>query len=222
MLSRLLLALLLLPAGVSISRAADYSAETFDAAPPKEVSEKISALLSHQAVRIKRGSRAAMEIWLMKSWKVSTDFKPTSEVLYPFSEGQLIGVIRYVKRGGDFRDQTIGRGVYTLRYGQQPVDGNHEGTSPTRDFLLLVQAEVDESLAPFDPMKLSELSAEAAGSGHPAMLCLQSRHEPPKTVPAMLHDEDQEWWLLRHRGKVNAGGKVIDLPFDLVVVGYSE
>ena len=46
----------------------------------------------------------------------------------------------------DFRGQEIKKGVYTLRYGQQPEDGNHIGTSELADFLLAIPAGVDSGM----------------------------------------------------------------------------
>ena len=121
--------------------------------------------------------RTVCEIWPCKHWDAqAADFTATSEVLYPFQPGSLVGVIRFPGRGYDFRDQRMASGVYTLRYAQQPVDGNHEGTSITRDFLLMVKAEEDTSLEPMDNERLMEAAAEAAGTSHPAMLSLTEGH----------------------------------------------
>ena len=85
--------------------------------------------------------------------------------------GQLIGALR-VPEGTtftDFRGQEIKPGVYTLRYGQQPQDGNHIGTSELADFLLALPAEADTELKPIaDADALSQKSAEAAGSTYSA------------------------------------------------------
>ena len=149
------------------------------------------------------------------------DFKPTDEVLYPFEPGQLLGVVRYPRKGADFRDQDISKGLYTLRYAQQPVDGAHVGTSPTRDFLLLVSAEKDKSAGKLDLKKLVEQSADAAGSSHPAMLCLQRVAGEAGEKPTMRHNEEHDWWIVTVPGNAKAGKATKKLPVDLVVVGVS-
>src|SRR5262245_14902975 len=118
--------------------AADHHVEALaEAAPADAISPDIAALLNTEGVRLVRGSnRAVCDLWLCKEWPLTTF--DSGELLYPFEPGQLIGVVRYPRKGSDFRDQPIADGVYTLRYAQQPVDGAHVGTSPTRDFLLLV------------------------------------------------------------------------------------
>ena len=87
------------------------------------------------------------------------------------------------------RDQDIAKGVYTLRYGQQPVDGNHEGTSPTRDFLTLVNAEKDTSAKPMELKALLKASAEAAGSSHPALFGMQKVKGDAKAELSIRHED---------------------------------
>ena len=116
----------------------------------------------------------------------------------------------------------MGRGAYTLRYALQPTDGNHEGTSPTRDFLVLVRAEDDMSAAPMDVEALLELSATAAESSHPAMLCLQQAQDAKDNGLSIRHDEANDWWLVHFSGKALANGKNHDVPVDLIVVGHAN
>ena len=199
----------------------EYSAAPLDAPVPEEVSEEIAKTLSPAAIKMMKGeSRTACNVWLCKEWDVEAGFEPTAQVLYPFKPGQLLGVLQFKRRSADFRDQTINKGVYTLRYMQQPVDGNHVGTSPTRDFILLVSAEQDKDPAVLDHMKLITGSAEAAESSHPAMLCLQKPADAEK-LPAVRFDERHEWHILQFTGTTKAGDKASPLQVDLVVVGLA-
>jgi hypothetical protein len=198
----------------------EYSLEAIDAAPESdELSDEIAKLLADKGIRVKRGeSRTVCELWLCKQWDVDPEFKATDERLYPFKPGQLIGVLHFRRRGSEFRDQTVSSGWYTLRFGLQPVDGNHEGTSPTRDFLLLVNAEQDEFAKDWGEDELNEASAEAAGSSHPAMLCLQRPQQGSQT--AIRYDEANDWWVLHTAGV--AKNDANDVPIDLVVVGQAH
>jgi hypothetical protein len=153
--------LLLFAAARSAVAADEYAVAAIDSGPPADaVSKDIAAELAATGLKVTSGSKTVCEIWLAKSSAAKADFKPSDTVLYPFEPGQLIGVLRFRAKGSDFRDQEIARGTYTLRYGQQPVDGNHVGTSPTRDFLLLVSAKKDTSPKPLDEKTLVQLSAE--------------------------------------------------------------
>lgn len=202
---------------------AEHRVEVLKEAPPAdELSAEIAQQLDSTGLRVIRGtSRTVCDIWLCKQWTVSDGFEPTAEVLYPFQPGQLVGVIRYANKGSDFRDQDIAEGIYTLRYALQPVDGAHIGTSPTRDFLLLVAAENDEAAGSVEADQLIEKSAEAAESTHPAMLCLQRVSDKDAKAPAIRHNEEHDWWVLRGEGTTAAGEKKSAMPFELVVVGVA-
>ncbi len=223
MLYRLTFALLLSVSLAIAVRAADHRVEPLgEPAPADAISAEIAATLAPTGVRIVRGqSRTVCEIWLCKQLAARPDFEATPAVQYPLVPGSLVGVVRYANKGGDFRDQDIGRGVYTLRYGQQPVDGNHVGTSPTRDFLLLIEAEKDKSTEPLDIKELATSSAEAAQSSHPALLSLQRPVDGGEKAPSIRHDEERDWWIVRLGGTIRAGEKEAPLDLELVVVGHA-
>jgi hypothetical protein len=206
-----------------IAAEAEYAAVPLEEGPPKdELAPPIAESLEATGIAVKRGeNRTVCELWLCKKWQVQADFKPTLQLLYPFKEGELIGVIRYPRRGNDFRDQQIASGVYTLRYALQPVDGNHVGTSPTRDFFLMVPAEWDKSIEPIEVEELSLQSTEASQTAHPALLALQEVQKDVSKLPAMRHDESRDWWILQFAGNSGAEGKSGDIRVDLVVVGHA-
>ncbi|MCA9126690.1 MAG: hypothetical protein KDB22_06385 [Planctomycetales bacterium] len=200
-------------------RAQEYSVEKKDGPPvADELSADFQKVFAENGIRVKRGSRTALELWLCKELTVSEDFTATTEMLYPFEPGQLIGLLHLPRRGSDFRDQTISSGWYTLRFGLQPVDGNHEGTSLTRDFLVLVNLEKDQVGKEWDAKTLATVSAEAAGSTHPAMMCLQKPTEGDDT--AIRHNESRDWWILHTIGK--KAGKGEPLAIDLIAVGHAD
>lgn len=187
------------------------------------VSKEVDALFSPAGLRVLRGtSRTVCEFWPCKEWETIANFQATSGRLYPFKPGQLIGLLHFQRRGKDFREQSIKSGWYTLRYALQPIDGNHEGTSPTRDFLVMVRAEDDKSPKPFAMKELLTASAKAAGASHPAMLCLQPSQENGPHRPSMRHIEDRDWWVLQFAGKGTHDGKSHDLTVDLIVAGHAD
>lgn len=193
--------------------------EPLKEAPPADaLSKEVAGALSSTGLRVTEDDETVCDIWLAEQWSVKPDFQPTLQVLYPFEPGQFIGVMRLPGKFSDFRDQTISKGVYTLRYAQQPVDGNHVGTSPTRDFLVLVAADKDKKVAQMKYDELASLSAEAAESTHPALLCMQN--VVGKETPAMRHFEQRQWWMVRFEGQAKAG-KTEPLPVELIVSGHA-
>lgn len=210
------LILLMLSASVN---AADYRVETLkEPAPEDKISADVTATLASTGARVIRGTKTTFcDIWLCKQWATEEDFEPTAALLYPFTPGQLMGVVRFARKGSDYRDQDIESGVYTLRYARQPVDGAHIGTSLTRDFLLLLRAESDESADVLDYSSLAKQSAEAAGSSHPALLSMQRVAEDAKPL-SMRHNEDHDWWIVALAGKTNTGKGLL---VDFVVSGVA-
>lgn len=216
--------LLMLPAVVNLGGAvnpawsAEHRVESLKEAPSPEIAEEIREQLG-EGQRILRGaSRVVCEIWWVREWPVTVE-KPESGLIYPFQPGQLIGVLRFPKKGLDFRKQEIPEGVYTLRYALQPVDGAHVGTSITRDFLLMSPIAEDTKLAAPDAKTLSKRSAAGAGTSHPAMLCLL-RPESLETT-RIRHLEEPDWWVLGIVGKTIRDSKVDTLQLEVVVVGHA-
>lgn len=204
---------------------AEHKVEALAEPPPQAaISAEIAALLGGPALRVTRApSRVICDVWLCKEWvQAMAPEKAAGSVLYPFQPGQLIGVVSYPKKGTDFRDQKIAEGVYTLRYGHQPIDGAHVGTSATRDFLLLLPAAVDKTPAPLPYKTLTKLSAEAAGSTHPLLLPLQKPMAVEGQLPAIRHKEEGDWWIVKSRGVNRIGDQSQPLVIEWVVVGKAS
>lgn len=217
---------LILASGLALPWAAwgqEYSATaTTDGPPADELSAEVAAALSSTGIKVTKGeSRTVCEIWPVKAWATKADFQPTTSMLYPFEPGQLLGVLRFKRSTDDFRRQQIPSGVYTLRYGLQPEDGNHVGTSDTRDFVLMLPAGEDTSPAAIDLDRMIELSAQAAGTTHPAMLSLMKAEGEGDSLPAIDHDEAREWWSVRFANPTLTGGKAGSLTIELIVVGHA-
>lgn len=207
--------------GATAALADDYTLETVDEAPD-DLSADVAELIDPAGHKIVGPRRDYCEIWLLKKLPVVEGFEPQLSVKYPLTPGQLVGVMRVPRRSDitDFRGQELEDGVYTLRYGQQPMDGNHIGTSATSDFLLAVPADEDQAPAVIENKDdLNELSAAASGTNHPAIFSLLPVGESEGDGETSLeHDEDQDFYILRISAKT-AGDKT--LPLRLVVVGES-
>jgi hypothetical protein len=222
MIFRALAALALVCFASRFAYAVDHRLEQLaEPAPADAVAAPIASLLNESGVKVIRGtSRTVCEIWLRK--EIPASAATSSGVQYPFQPGDLIGVVRFPREGSDFRDQDIAEGVYTLRYGLQPVDGAHVGTFPTRDFLVLSKAEDDQSAEPVDAMALTERSTEASETSHPAILALIKLEEKAESYPSITENEEKEWWIARLEVQTKAGDKAQKIPVDLVVAGYAE
>lgn len=204
---------------VSVAVGEEHRVEPLAQPAPEGVAAEIAEKLEPSGLQVFRADKPLCKIWLVKDLPVAAGFEASETVKYPLAVGELAGVLRFDTKGEDFRGQEIGRGLYTLRYAWQPVDGNHVGTSPTRDFLLLVPADQDTALAPIAEETLFKLSAEAAESSHPAMLSLLPTPPDASAEPAMQHEEHRDLWILQ-TGFKTADGK--SLPIRLVVDGHVD
>src|SRR3954469_14713986 len=200
------------------AEAQEYKVAKADgAAPTGDIAPEIAALLRPTGFKVSKGDRAVFEMWLAKEWPIAADAKAGGDVLYPLTPGQLIGVARYPRKGADFRDQDIPAGTYVVRYAQQPIDGAHVGTSPTRDFLLLLPAAKDREAKTMDYKTLTATSKETTGTAHPAILSMQKAEGG--VALAVREESDRGWVIVHFVGKAKQGSAAKDLPVELVVVG---
>lgn len=192
---------------------------------PTGLSAEVTAVLNSQGYRIVGDGKPVCDLWLAKSVTVAANFQPTDVIKYPFSQGQLVGAIRFPAKavGGDYRGQEISPGTYTLRYGLQPMDGNHLGTADVRDFLLACPAKNDTKPDPV-PKKddLFKLSAQAAGTTHPTIFLLLPPASAPHKAPALTHDADKNLWILGVNAEGKSDGKSAPVPLQLVTIGKTE
>ncbi len=224
-LSRLIVLAALLGLAPAVAGAQDtYKIAPLKEAPPEGLAAEIKGALADQGFRISKGDgEPFVDLWLLKATSAQAEpGEPKGAVLFPFlEEGQLLGAARYHSEGFDYRDQSIVPGLYTVRYGLQPVNGDHLGVSPFRDFSLLVPAKQDEKAGPLEEKDLERQSAEAAGTNHPAVLMLVKAPGTSKDAPSMIRDEEKNLWgaVLPLPVKVGDAGKVTEVPVQLIVVG---
>ncbi len=201
-----------------------YRLEKLTEGPPPGLASGVKGTLeAHGSRVVDSQGKSFVDVWLRKGTPASAKPSgPKGAVLYPvLAEGELIGAVKFAAEGHDYRDQTIAPGVYTLRYGLQPVNGDHLGVSVNRDYVLLIPAAKDTETADLPRKKLEERSAESAGTTHPAVLLLLS---PPAALPdgpTMVNDPMLNTWgavvalPLEVKGEANP----VPLPMQLVVVG---
>ena len=195
------------------------------AAAPAHKLGRTKALPKGVAGKIASPKGPVCSVWLVKDVPIRDKFKPTLSVKYPFTAGQLVGLLQVHGKTGytDFRGQELKPGVYTLRYGQQPEDGNHVGTSELADFLLALPAKIDQDPKPiFGFEDLSAKSAKSAGATHPAIFSMLPGGKKPIKTAAVTHDEDHDFWILTVPAAAKTKSKakaVVNLRF--IAIGRS-
>jgi hypothetical protein len=176
--------------------------------PPRELASGISQALAKFGFQISSNGAAYCEIWLRENLPAGTGSSEPNVTLSNIPPGALVGVIRFDGNGSDRRGQLIQPGVYTLRYGIMPMNGDHQGAAPQRDFVLLTPAAEDRDLnaiTNFDA--LVAMSRKASHAPHPAVLSLR---KADSDSAGFSQQGDTDWVL---------ESKVGDTPVAIIVVG---
>lgn len=182
-------------------------------APPPELPAPVSALLQKDGYKIVGGNGSAFcEVWFRTAAPSGPKSAEDGVSVPTIPQGALMGALRFPARGADRRGQTIKPGVYTLRYSLHPVNGDHQGVAPQRDFLLMVPAADDPgptATPGFDD--LVKLSTKASGTPHPAVLSMSSSSNT--TFPELKKEGENDWAL---------HVKIGDTPIEVILVGKAE
>lgn len=180
-------------------------------AAPAEVAPAIGAVLQKDGSKVTNGGAAYCSIWLRTDTPKGGKPAEENQTLTALNQGALLGVIRWDAKGQDRRGQGIKPGVYTLRYGLIPINGDHQGAAPQRDFVVMIPAAADTDLnamPAFDQMM--DLSRKASGTPHPAVLSL---FKADADIPAGVSKQGENDWVLLSK----LGGT----PVALIVAGIA-
>jgi hypothetical protein len=175
--------------------------------PPTDLAPAVASLLQPAGVKVVAGG-ATLDLWWVQSLGGDGGWSGVES-------GTLAGAMRVTGAFKEIRGKVVAPGVYTLRYGQQPQNGDHLGISTYRDFLLLSPASVDT-----DPKVLGfdgvvALSKQVIGTSHPASLSI----DPPEDAPGAV--------LSTYKNDSGHDGIVFEIPrkpagtikFGLIVSG---
>jgi hypothetical protein len=175
--------------------------------PPSELSGGIASQLVPAAKAVI--GPATLDLWWVKA--LAADGPGWSNV----ESGTLVGAIRVTGPFKEIRGKVVAPGVYTLRFGMQPQNGDHLGISPFREFLVLspAAADTDPKVLGFDGVVA--LSKQVIGTSHPANLSL----DPPEDAPGAV--------LSSYKNESGHDGVVFEIPrqpagtikFGLIVSG---
>lgn len=179
-------------------------------APPPEAGPLAGVLVKDGLKVTKPDGSTLIELWPVAAAPKEGNVEQNATWGAP--HGALLGVVKAPARWNDRRGQTIKPGVYTLRLSFFPMNGDHQGVAPQRDFAILSPVAIDTdaaALPAFDT--LMEMSRKASGTPHPLVLSLWK--ESAAAPLAVEADGDTDQVLHAAIGGV---------PVALVVVGKSE
>ena len=185
--------------------------------PPADLAADVRAVLDHKAVAV----GDALTVWFrdVLPLEASAEVLANGAGYRELPAGTLVGAVKFHRPFTDYRKQRLPSGVYTLRFAVQPEVGDHAGTSPHPEFLLLSPAADDDSPATVEPGELLKRSRKATGGDHPAVMLLV----PAKGAGEGAKVEERAGGLrvLLARRPAAADGVRATLNIGLVVAGSS-
>ena len=200
-----------------------YAIKTADTPPPKELSEAIRKVLAPKSVRFFDGQKLVAEMWFRK--EVPADATPEqikNGVTYrELKQSEIMGALKVDQTWSDYRKQKVKPGVYTMRLGFQPMDGDHTGSSQYTEFFLILSAEKDTKTNLLEPKELAEMSMKSIGTGHPGVFMLFPNNKP--AAGPKLESKENNHWILNTKEDITVGGKKAgSIGIGLVVVGNAN
>ncbi len=204
-----------------------FAIKVVKSTPPKDLKEAITKLLAPEGIQFADNSgNLIAEVWLSREVpSEATEEQIKNGLTFrELKETAVLGAIRFAQPWIDYRKQKIKPGVYTLRLGFQPEDGDHAGSSMFKEFVVLVSAKLDTSPDLMEPKGLHEISSKSIETGHPGVLMLF----PSPKLPAQPRLEEKKEGLntphqvLFAREGVKANGKKAEIGLGLTLVGHAE
>lgn len=151
------------------------------------------------------------EIWLRAALPPAIKSTEQNITLPEIPPGAVLGVISFPAASSDRRGQLIKPGVYTLRYGQFPITGDHQGVAPQRDFVVLsrIADDADPAAMPvFDA--LMAMSRKGSGTTHALIMSIW---KTDSFAPGLAKEGEHDWVLQRKLGAI---------PLSIILIGKSE
>ena len=210
---RFLLACCLLIVTAAGASGADYTVEVISDPPPAGLSDAIRRELQESGLRVLEDGEPFCDVWFRRSLPGEGAGGGLSRSYPDVPDTVLLGAIRVTGDMRDNRDNRFEKGLYTIRHGLQPQDGNHVGASEYIDFALLLSAERDSSVdgSFSDSMAMIYRSLDDGGTGHPVVFAMI----PPDSSnqPSITENRFDRWVL-----EARIGDRVIAIE----IVGYYE
>jgi hypothetical protein len=213
---------LLLTALPASAQDKNFSVKSTTTEPPKELHESIRKLLGNNAVQFfDPAGKLVCEVWFAKELPAQASAEQIKNgITYrELKESQVIGAMRFDQNWRDYRKQKLNKGVYTMRLGFQPLDGDHSGKSEFTEFLVMSAAAKDQSPDLMAAKSMQDMSGKTMGTGHPGVLMLFPNTKPGQPT---IQSRPRDHWVVNVGCPVKAGGASGILGFGITLVGEAD
>ncbi len=192
---------------------------------PEGIAEPIRTVLDSKSLVISEAGKPAFEFWLRKELPLADKPAGGTIGLGTLEEGLVLGVVRVDgEQRYDFRNEEIPKGLYVVRLGIQPEDGNHLGVAPTRTFALLIPASQDTKLDPISHKDLMKAAAAVNAAKHPSNLNIQPVENTEGEFPRLGQGSDSAHKVLivKIPARPKNGTTATTLTFAIVYDGQGQ
>lgn len=199
---------------LSATAAAQPKVSALPEKPPPDLAPAIASALQPAGVKAIVGG-ATLDIWWAQAIALSGDGSGWSTV----ESGTLAGAMRVTGPFKEIRGKAVQPGVYTLRYGLQPQNGDHLGISAFREFLVLspASADTDPKVLGFDGVVA--LSKQVIGTSHPAGLSIDPPEDAPGAVLSSYTNDSGHHGIVFEVPRSQGGKPAGTVKFGLIVSG---
>ena len=163
-------------------------------APPDEAGALKSAVESKSIQIVDAAGKVNCQVWMRATPAPAGKSTEANITLPEIIPGTFMGIIQFPAASADRRGQPIKPGVYTMRYSNFPITGDHQGVAPQRDFFVLSRVSDDTDPAAVPKFgALMDMSRKASGTTHPLVMSVWK----PDTFAAGLTKEGEHDWVLQ-------------------------
>ena len=167
-------------------------------APP----EAFKSAVEGKSIQIVDGAgKVYCDLWMRSTAAPAGKSTEANVTLTEAVPGTFFGVIQFPAQAADRRGQPIKPGVYTLRYANFPITGDHQGVAPQRDFFILSKVGDDTDISA--PLKFDALMAssrKASGTTHPLVMSIW---KPDTFTPGLAKEGEHDWILQTKAGSLS-------------------
>ena len=203
--------------------AAEFSVKVTTTPVPKDVSAAVKKTLGKDCIQLSIGGKPWLEFWLRAPLPLKAKPAKPEKALDALATATLMGVVRVHKSGRDYRDDDLYQGVFTMRYGKIPGDGNHLGATDFPYFAVLIPAKKDPKLDTYKTFKtMTKASLKDTASEHPMILSLRPAKKAAATPTIIEPAPEHRSILLKTAGQLKGDKKRIEIPLQVVFEGFGE
>ena len=204
--------------------AAEFAVKVVQKEPPKEVDESIRKTLQTSAVQLLEAAKPVFEFWLSADIPLQSKPESPTKAMDAIKQSTVLGVVAVASNTRDYKDNDLASGVYTMRFGLQPQDGNHLGTAEFPYFAVLVSAKRDSKIDGITDYKtLVKASKEGTASDHPIILSLQPASSAEGDTPKLNEPAPEHKSVrLKIPARVAGTGEQTSVILELVYQGKGK